>query len=128
MALKGFDTETAPLTTEERNILLPFLVSKLRNNVGKNNSVTSTRIIAGFKAAGHTLTSPRLRKLIHHARTEGLLPTLIATSNGYYMALSWTELQDYANSLRGREEAIRNVRLVIESQLPQQMQPDISGK
>ena len=117
MALPGFETETAPLTDEEREVLLPFLVARLRLNVGKGRAATSSRIIAGFKAAGHNVGGPRLRKLIHHARVTAMLPALIATSNGYYIATEEREIKDYIQSLRGREEAIREVRLSVERQM-----------
>ena len=49
-------------------------------------------------------------------RTTYLIPGLIATSEGYYLATSEQELMDYEDSLRGREEAIKAVRLAIARQ------------
>lgn len=44
------------------------------------------------------------------------MPGLIATSDGYFIAGSETELLDYEESLKGREEAIKEVRLSIARQ------------
>ncbi len=45
-----------------------------------------------------------------------LLPGLIATSGGYFLATSEAELLDYEQSLLGREDAIKQVRLAIARQ------------
>ena len=44
------------------------------------------------------------------------MPGLIATSGGYFIAQTETELLDYEESLKGREDAIREVRLSIARQ------------
>ena len=69
-----------------------------------------------MKAQNYRIDAPRLRKVINHIRTNDLLPGLVATSEGYYLATSETELMDYEDSLRGREEAIKAVRLAIARQ------------
>lgn len=44
------------------------------------------------------------------------LPGLIATSGGYFLATTENELMDYEESLLGRENAIKEVRLAIARQ------------
>lgn len=114
--IKGFNPETAPLTEYEESVILPIVLRGLRNKVGKANAVTNRTIVQRLNIAGHTTTEPRIRKIINHIRMTDLLPGLIATSGGYFLATSEAELLDYEQSLLGREDAIKQVRLAIARQ------------
>ena len=114
--IKGFNSETAPLTEYEENVLLPLVLRGLKTKIGKENAVTNRTIVQRLNIAGYTVTEPRIRKLIHHIRMTDLLPGLIATSGGYFLATSEAELLDYEQSLIGREDAIKQVRLAIARQ------------
>lgn len=91
--IKGFDQQTQPLSEYEENTLLPVILQGL-----------------------YKIDEARCRKLINHIRTTDILPGLIATSGGYFLAESETELLDYEESLLGRENAIKEVRLAIARQ------------
>jgi hypothetical protein len=115
--INGFEDQTEPLTEYEESELLPHIVRGLRLKVGKAMSVTNRAIVEGMKRnLGLKITEPRVRKIINHIRINDLVPCLIATSQGYYIAESEQELKDYEESLLGREEAIRSVRLSIQRQ------------
>ncbi len=114
--IKGFNSETAPLTEYEENVLLPLVLLGLKTKIGKENAVTNRTIVQRLNIAGYTVTEPRIRKLINHIRMTDLLPGLIATSGGYFLATSEAELLDYEQSLIGREDAIKQVRLAIARQ------------
>ena len=115
--IQGFTEQTEPLTEYEVQTLLPQLVRGLRTKVGRAMSVTNKAIIDGMKRnLGLSISDARVRKLINHIRNNDLVPCLIATSQGYYIAESEQELKDYEDSLLGREEAIRSVRLSIQRQ------------
>lgn len=114
--IKGFNSETAPLTEYEENVLLPLVLRGLKTKIGKENAVTNRTIVQRLNIAGYTVTEPRIRKLINHIRMTDLLPALIATSGGYFLATSEAELLDYEQSLIGREDAIKQVRLAIARQ------------
>ena len=115
--IQGFTEQTEPLTEYEEQTLLPQLVRGLRTKIGKSMSVTNKAIIEGMKKnLGLSISDARVRKLINHIRTKDLVPCLIATSSGYYIAETEQELKEYEESLLGREEAIRNVRLSIQRQ------------
>lgn len=114
--IKGFNSETAPLTEYEENVLLPLVLRGLKTKIGKENAVTNRTIVQRLNIAGYTVTEPRIRKLINHIRMTNLLPGLIATSGGYFLATSEAELLDYEQSLIGREDAIKQVRLAIARQ------------
>ena len=115
--INGFEEQTEPLTEYEESEILPHIVRGLRLKVGKAMSVTNKAIVEGMKRnLGLKITEPRVRKIINHIRVNDLVPCLIATSQGYYIAESEQELKDYEESLLGREEAIRSVRLSIQRQ------------
>lgn len=114
--IKGFNSETAPLTEYEEKVLLPLVLRGLKTKIGKENAVTNRTIVQRLNIAGYTVTEPRIRKLINHIRMTDLLPGLIATSGGYFLATSEAELLDYEQSLIGREDAIKQVRLAIARQ------------
>lgn len=114
--IKGF-SETDPLSDYELKTVLPQIVRGLLRKVGKANAITNSAIVRGMKAnLNLSLTEARVRKIINHIRCHDLVPCLIATSNGYYIAESEQELREYETSLLGREEAISNVRLAIQRQ------------
>ena len=114
--IKGFSEQTSPMTEYETKVLLPVILQGLKDKQGKRNAVTNTYIVGRLKKAGFSINDARLRKVINHIRTNDLLPGLIATSEGYFLAQSAQELMDYEDSLRGREEAIREVRMAIARQ------------
>lgn len=114
--IKNFDNETAPLSEYEESVILPLVLRGLKTKIGKKNAVTNRTIVQRLNIAGHTTTEPRIRKIINYIRMSDLLPGLIATSGGYFLATSEAELMDYEESLLGREDAIKQVRLAIARQ------------
>jgi len=124
--IKGF-SETDPLSDYELTTILPQIVRGLLRKVGKANAITNSAIVRGMKAnLNLSITEARVRKIINHIRCHDLVPCLIATSNGYYIAESEQELQEYETSLLGREEAIRNVRLAIQRQRTRKFNRNLS--
>ena len=115
--LNGFTQQTEPLTDYERDTLLPVICRGLVTKVGEAKAITNAAITKAMRGAGYQLNEARVRKIINHIRTAGLIKWLIATSKGYYIATSRQEMEDYIGSLRGRELAIRAVRESMESQL-----------
>ncbi len=113
--IKGFDRETQPLTEYEIGVLLPLLVKGLQTKLGRENAVTNKHIVNALKGTCK-LNEARVRKIINHIRTNDLVPGLIATSEGYFIAMTEAELLEYEESLKGREDAIREVRLSIARQ------------
>ncbi len=113
--IKGFDKETQPLTDYETGVLLPILVKGLKTKLGHESAVTNKHIVDALKPTCK-ISDARVRKIINHIRTNDLVPGLIATSSGYFIAQTEAELLEYEDSLKGREDAIREVRLSIARQ------------
>ena len=115
--INGFEEQTEPLTEKEESIFLPPIVRGLRSKIGREMAVTNKAIVTGLKAnLGIKISEARVRKIINHIRCNDLVPCLVATSEGYYIAANEQELLDYEGSLEGREDAIRKVRLSIHRQ------------
>ncbi len=92
--IKGFSKETQPLTDYETGVLLPLLVQGLRTKIGHNSAVTNKHIVTSLKPT-YKISDTRVRKIINHIRTKDLVPGLIATSEGYFIAETESELIEY---------------------------------
>ena len=115
--LNGFEEQTKPLDEYEEKTLLPLVILGLSNKVGKGKAVKNNYICKMLKTQGYKIDGARLRKLINHIRIRNMVIGLIATSDGYYIAESRSEMGKYLQSLRGRENAIKAVRVAIENQM-----------
>lgn len=109
--------QTKPLTDYEDKVILPLIVQGLHGKVGKSKAITNKAMCSALKSYGCKIDSPRIRKIINHIRLSGMVIGLIATSEGYYIAETRKELEDYLRSLEGREGAIHAVRKSLEKQL-----------
>jgi heptaprenylglyceryl phosphate synthase len=117
--INGFEEQTHGLTEFELKELIPILVKGFSKRVGKDKAITNGAIIKilrntyGLK----NISEPRIRKAIHYIRDNRLVPKLIASSNGYWVATSQKEMQEWADSLRGRINAIKNILDYAEMEL-----------
>lgn len=103
--ISGFEEITKDLTAEEKKAI-PILVKGLRHRIGKNSAITNKKMQEILrKHYNLKISGPRMRKIINNIRIYGLVPCLCATSNGYYVAASKKELQDYLQSLQERIES-----------------------
>ncbi len=117
MALLRFEPETTKLTEYELK-LVPIVVNILKSRLGRENAITNNNLVNRMSKLGFSSVTPeRMRKLINHIRIYDLLDCLVASSKGYYISNDEKEISEYIDSLRGREEAIRAVRLALEAQL-----------
>ncbi len=98
--IPGFAKETAPLTKQEEEQLLPALIDELRGRT-KANPIKGHVLCRRFPQ----LTGARLRKLTNHIRSKSLLP-VIATSCGYYTSYEKNEISFQIRSLVERALAI----------------------
>ena len=111
--IKGFDRHTKRLTDFERKEILPKVVTILSNRIGRDKALKNGTIVGMLDNA---ITPPDMRKIINYIRRGGLVKGLVANSTGYYVAESEQELIEYEQSLKGRERAIREVRMSIRKQ------------
>lgn len=107
--INGFESETCELNLDEIAIC-DYVVKRLRHNTGKDNAVTSKKIMSKInESLGVKIDGSRLRKIVNHIRRNDLLPGLVASSLGYYIETDREEILKYIQSLRQRAEAIMAV-------------------
>ena len=116
--ITGFEEQTEPLTDQEREVFLPPIIKGLRVKVGKEKAVANKDIVRGLKAnCDIKISEARVRKMINYIRNNDIIPCLIATSKGYYIAETKDEMLDYIDSLYGRVEAIKADALSMKRQM-----------
>ena len=115
--IKGFNKQTQRLTKYEIDTIMPIIVNSLQRSFGKRAAIKNGEIANILIRNGYNIAAPRIRKIINHIRLNAIIPNLVASANGYYIANTLEEAEDYIESLRNREEAIKAVRLAMEEQL-----------
>ncbi len=115
--INGFTNETKPLSEYERDTLTPIIVRGLSMKIGKERAIKNSEICAKMRLQGYRIDNARLRKVINHIRVNALLPGVIATSEGYYIATTKEEMADYIASLESRESAIHEVSVALRKQM-----------
>jgi len=65
---------------------------------------------------GIKTSPPRVRKMIHAIRCEGMIVNLISTGSGYHIAESITEMDVYIKSLNERIGQIQRIRNAMVNQ------------
>ena len=123
--IKGFEEQTLKLSEYELEVVIPTLIKGFKTKVGKQNSITNSKIC---NALNHSLkvkvSEPRIRKCIFYLRKHNLVPRLIATSKGYWIATSLKELTDWEETLKGRIRAIEETLLYAKHQIGQWDNPN----
>ena len=108
--LKGFEEQTNELSDYEKKVIVPILIRGFQNKVGKDRCITNKEICNTLNTEMNLqvkLNEPRIRKCIYYCRSNNLIPRLIATSKGYWIATDKQELIDWANTIQGRINAIQ---------------------
>lgn len=136
--ITNFETQTAPLNEKEleaANIIGHFL---MKSHVGKNKVVTAKQIGEGMAKTYERfriidkngdikpyLTGERIRKIIFYLRTNDIVPLLLGTSNGYYVAdkSNPIEIRDCIRSLKERVAA----QYMSINSLERQLKKELAG-
>lgn len=108
-----FENHTAPLSATTRQEMVPHVVALLSERRGKAARITNTQIRHKLQelVGGEALVAEAtLRAIIHEIRIDGLVPDLVASERGYYVAVDEADLQEYLESLQERVRSIQAVR------------------
>jgi hypothetical protein len=112
--IAGFEDITFKLTESEMK-LVPEIAICLSRRVGVINAISNAQIAEAYKQKRSIIIpGPRIRKIISYIFMKEMVPGLVATSKGYYVSTSITELQRYDKSLEGRENAIHARRVKVQ--------------
>jgi hypothetical protein len=114
--IQGFEQQTQPLNDYERGTLLPLIIRGLVTKVGASNVIAGSTIIRKMRECGYKLDGPRLRKIINHIRTSDIIPGLVSTSQGYFVATTATEIDECIVSLQGRVDATQAIIRALQRQ------------
>lgn len=112
--INGFEELTQPLSDFVINVTVPRVVNILKRHIGAENAITNKDIRECLsRAHGDKISDVCLRAVINHIRTTHTLDNVVAGANGYYIATSVEEVENYCRSLAQRECAIKSVRLAL---------------
>ena len=114
--ITGFEEYTAELDQYERETLLPAIVAGMKTKLGADNAISSRQAIEKMKIKGLKIDGPRFRKILHVIRVSGMLPGIVGTSKGYYLASNHLEWGNYIKSITERTAHLAKLRDAIREQ------------
>lgn len=115
--IKGFEDVAAKISANEKEVYLPLVVEVLSHRVGCKKAATNKMIREYLHLEDSVIiTETKMRKIISYIRQNHLVPCLIATNRGYYVAEEKQEMNDYLKSLQGRIDAIYASMKALEKQ------------
>jgi len=114
--ITGFEQYTAELSDYERDTLLPAVMRGMESKRGRENAISNKSAITKMKSVGYEITEPRFRKIMHVIRVSGMMPGIVADSNGYYIAVTNDEWEKYLDSIAERSKHIMSLRDALNDQ------------
>lgn len=105
--IESFEDQTHPLTEYELKTLLPLMIQGFTTKIGKAKAVTNAQICKALINKGFDVNEPRIRKLVFYIRQQNLVPNLIASSKGYWIATDRKEVDIWVDSLQSRIDALK---------------------
>jgi hypothetical protein len=101
----NWEKYTHELTEQEKKIV-PRIIQGIVKRVGKEKAIKNSKMCTQLRLEGHTISGPRLRKILNFIRSTGIIRNIVATSEGYYIATTQKDLDDYRESINARVNAI----------------------
>lgn len=114
--ITNFEELTDELNEYERKVLLPIMVECFKKHVGEENAITGREIKSKMMAKGYDISEVRIRKIVNVIRRHNLVPCLVSSSKGYFVADHVSQMSDCIDSLQGREDAICAVKEALMNQ------------
>lgn len=104
--ITNFETHTEELSIDELKLVPTFV--RAFTKYTKDNPIKAPQIVERFNAntTGKKLSEPKLRKIVNHIRSYGLLP-LMSTSHGYFVS---DEINDIKSQIKSLEERARSIQ------------------
>jgi hypothetical protein len=116
MRSAGFE-DIVPSISEEEEELARTVAKGLRARVGKGKAITNAQMRRKLAEQNIRIGGPKMRKIIQHIRLNNLVPLLVASSHGYYVAETDQEVEEYRRSLAERRRAIQLLEENLKFQL-----------
>lgn len=108
--LKKFEEITRDLTQWELETLMPLIIQGMKTKTSESDCITAKEIIEKLELnRGIKTTDVIIRKIIAYIRVNSILPGIVASSKGYWVASSPAEIISYVESMQQRAAAITAV-------------------
>jgi hypothetical protein len=114
-----FEEHTLPLSEYEKNVLLPLMIKGFKTKIGVQNCITNPQICETLKNKGYKVTQPRVRKIVFYIRNKNMIPKLIASSKGYWIATDRKEVTSWLDSVNSKISALEQTKKYAENILSQ---------
>lgn len=101
----NWEKYTHELTDKEKKIV-PRVIQGIVKRVSKRMIITNAQMCEQLTKEGHKISGPRLRKILNFIRSESIIRNIVASSDGYYIATTQKDLDDYRESINARANAI----------------------
>jgi hypothetical protein len=105
----NFEQYTHELTDEEKK-MVPRIIQGIVKRVGRKKAITNAEICKVLQSEGFNVTpkksGARIRKIFNFIRSTGIIRNVVATSDGYFIATTQKDLDDYRESVNARATAI----------------------
>ncbi len=113
-----FKNITEEITSLERDTLVPLLISILTLS-HEEKRITGNQLCIWFKAQGHNVSAPRLRKMINYIRVRNMLApaVVIGAGNGYFITTDTGIIEDQIESIKGRMDSMNAFIDTMQAQL-----------
>lgn len=97
--------EYEDLTAEEQQ-LVELFVKGLTPRVGPDNAITAIMMAGKMRQAGHQVETGSVVRIITHIMSRGLVPGLIPSPKGYYVATDKQDIQSFMDRLENSKKMI----------------------
>lgn len=104
--INNFEEFTDELNDYEKTKLLPIMVKCFLKHIGEENAITSREIKTKMEEHGYKISDVKIRKIVNTIRRYAMVPCLVSSGKGYYVADKVSQISDCIDSLQGREDAI----------------------
>lgn len=103
--ITGFEEFTVELNDKEK-IIADRIAQGLRHRIGVKNAITNKQIRLKLSKEGHRLADATIRKIVQYIRQHAIVKRVCSTSNGYFVAATDLELENWIKSMKQRARSI----------------------
>lgn len=106
------------LTKYEENVLMPIIIKDFNKNyTSAKKTITSKQYCDNLNNMDYCICDEVFRKIIKHIQKNNLVKFIVADSFGFHKTTSVKKLQEQIESLKKRENGIKQTRLALEKHL-----------
>lgn len=114
MSITNYEDVTHDYTYRELNYYIPLIISGLKTKIGIEQAISTPEIIKGIynhemkqRGSATKVRDERIRMMVRYIIVNDLVPCLISSGKGFYIATNIEEMKDGIKSLEEREYSIK---------------------